>query len=383
MDFAGPGRRWAGLFRLAAVSRRGSRQPRRANAQKAARAAVRVTIAPVEKTDFPVYLTGLGTVQAFNTVVVRSRVDGQIDKIAFKEGQLVKQGDLLAEIDPRPYQAALDQAKAKKEQDEANLANINLDLQRYHQARRIRDAAAARYPALHRVAIDGTDRGRRSRHRQRADPARLYRHQGADLRRRRLAPGRYRQHRQCRDPDRHCHDRADRADRRDFHRAGRPIALYQGRAGRRAAQDHRDHDRRQEAAGGRNAGGGQQSGRYDQRHHPPQGRVRQQGPCAVAGPVGLDPAPGADDEGCHGGSGRRDPARHRGPLRFHRQSGQQGRAAQGQGQPVDRRTLGDRARPVTRTAGYYRRASSRFSPAPLSAPPWRVRIRRNPKVQPE
>ena len=101
------------------------------NAQKAGRSAVRVTIAPVEKTDFPVYLTSLGTVQAFNTVVVRSRVDGQIDKIAFTEGQLVSQGDLLAQIDPRPYQAVLDQAKAKKEQDEANLANINLDLQRY------------------------------------------------------------------------------------------------------------------------------------------------------------------------------------------------------------------------------------------------------------
>jgi multidrug efflux system membrane fusion protein len=102
-----------------------------ANAQKTARNPVRVTVAPVEKTDFPVYLTSLGTVQAFNTVVVRSRVDGQIDKIAFTEGQLVSQGDLLAEIDPRPYQAALDQAKAKKEQDEANLANTNLDLQRF------------------------------------------------------------------------------------------------------------------------------------------------------------------------------------------------------------------------------------------------------------
>jgi multidrug efflux system membrane fusion protein len=92
---------------------------------------VRVSVATAEKADFPVYLTGLGTVQAFNTVLVRSRVDGQIDKIAFTEGQLVKQGDLLAEIDPRPYQAVLDQAKAKKEQDEANLANTNLDLQRY------------------------------------------------------------------------------------------------------------------------------------------------------------------------------------------------------------------------------------------------------------
>jgi len=103
------------------------------NAQKSAarRPPVPVTIAPVEKADFPVFLTGLGTVQGFNTVQVRTRVDGQIDKIAFQEGQLVNQGDLLVEIDPRPYQATLDQAKAKKTQDEANLANANLDLQRF------------------------------------------------------------------------------------------------------------------------------------------------------------------------------------------------------------------------------------------------------------
>jgi multidrug efflux system membrane fusion protein len=102
-------------------------------AQKAAahHPAIPVSISEVEKANFPVYLMGLGTVQAFNTVTVRTRVDGQIDKIAFKEGQTVKQGDLLAEIDPRPYQATLDQAKAKKVQDEANLANANLDLQRY------------------------------------------------------------------------------------------------------------------------------------------------------------------------------------------------------------------------------------------------------------
>jgi len=101
------------------------------SAAAARNAAVPVTTAPVVKADFPVFLTGLGTVQGFNTVVVRTRVDGQIDKIAFKEGDLVKQGDLLAQIDPRPFQAVLDQAKAKKQQDEANLANANLDLQRY------------------------------------------------------------------------------------------------------------------------------------------------------------------------------------------------------------------------------------------------------------
>jgi membrane fusion protein, multidrug efflux system len=102
-----------------------------ANAQKSARNAVQVNTAPVEKADFPVYLTGLGTVQGFNTVLVRTRVDGQIDKIAFQEGQTVNQGDLLVEIDPRPYQATLDQAKAKKAQDEANVANANVDLQRF------------------------------------------------------------------------------------------------------------------------------------------------------------------------------------------------------------------------------------------------------------
>src|ERR1700749_772845 len=67
---------------------------------------VPVTIAPVEKADFPACLFGLGSVQGFNAVVVRPRVDGQIDRIAFQEGQLVKEGDVLAQIDPRPYQAA-------------------------------------------------------------------------------------------------------------------------------------------------------------------------------------------------------------------------------------------------------------------------------------
>lgn len=94
-------------------------------------APIPVKLATVEKTDFPVYLTGLGTVQGFNTVVVRTRVDGQVDHIDFKEGQVVKEGDLLAQIDPRPFQATLDQAKAKKAQDAASLANANLDLQRY------------------------------------------------------------------------------------------------------------------------------------------------------------------------------------------------------------------------------------------------------------
>ncbi len=92
---------------------------------------VPVRVATVKTTDFQVWLDGLGQVAPYQTVQVRSRVDGQIEKIFIKEGQNVKAGDPLVLIDPRPYQAALDQAKAKLAQDQANLANANLDLQRY------------------------------------------------------------------------------------------------------------------------------------------------------------------------------------------------------------------------------------------------------------
>jgi multidrug efflux system membrane fusion protein len=93
--------------------------------------AVPVTAGLAETKNIPVYLTGLGTVQAFNTVVVKVRVDGQLDKVAFTEGQDVNAGDLLAQIDPRPFQAALDQAKAVKTKDEAQLENAKRDLQRF------------------------------------------------------------------------------------------------------------------------------------------------------------------------------------------------------------------------------------------------------------
>jgi multidrug efflux system membrane fusion protein len=93
--------------------------------------AVPVTVAKVRKADFAVYLDGLGTVQSFNTVTVRSRVDGEVLSVAFRQGQTVRQGDTLVQIDPRPYQAALDQAIAKKAQDEATLKNARLDLERY------------------------------------------------------------------------------------------------------------------------------------------------------------------------------------------------------------------------------------------------------------
>eukprot|EP01037_Dinobryon_pediforme_P013278 gene13278-13388_t len=94
--------------------------------------AVPVTSTVVQQDDFPVFLSGLGTVQPFNTVTVRSRVDGQITKILFKQGDMVHEGDPLVEIDKRPFQAALDQAMSKKAQDEASLKDAKLNLERYN-----------------------------------------------------------------------------------------------------------------------------------------------------------------------------------------------------------------------------------------------------------
>ncbi|CAH2600005.1 multidrug efflux pump membrane fusion protein MdtA [Rhodovastum atsumiense] len=90
-----------------------------------------VLVAPAGRQDVPIYLEGLGTVQASATVTVRAMVDGPLLEVRFREGQDVRAGDVLARIDPRTYQAALDQAIAKKKQDEAQLANARLDAARY------------------------------------------------------------------------------------------------------------------------------------------------------------------------------------------------------------------------------------------------------------
>ena len=113
------------LWRLGPVA-----QPTGAQAQPAP-PAVPVTPGVVAASDVPAFLQGIGTVQAYNTVTIKSRIDGPIVKVAFTEGQEVKQGELLFQIDPRPYQAALEQAQAAKEKDIAQLQTAQADLVRY------------------------------------------------------------------------------------------------------------------------------------------------------------------------------------------------------------------------------------------------------------
>jgi multidrug efflux system membrane fusion protein len=90
-----------------------------------------ITAGRVAVRDVPLYVVGVGTVQAYNTVNIQARVDGQLDSVDFREGQDVKTGDRIAQIDPRPFQAALDGALATQAKDEATLANARQDLKRY------------------------------------------------------------------------------------------------------------------------------------------------------------------------------------------------------------------------------------------------------------
>jgi membrane fusion protein, multidrug efflux system len=100
-------------------------------AQAAAPHAVSVAVAKVEREDVPVYMVGLGSVTAFYTANIKSRVDGQIMRVNFQEGQVVREGDLLILIDPRPYQVQLEQMQAQLFKDQATLRDARLNLQRY------------------------------------------------------------------------------------------------------------------------------------------------------------------------------------------------------------------------------------------------------------
>ena len=127
---------WLGFLSIIVVvgyfllTRLGEVRSTSAQASVAARPGVPVSATEVKRGDLNRYLSAIGTVTAFNTVTVKTRVDGQIVKVAFKEGQTVHQGDLLVEIDPRPYQAILDQAEGQLAKDQATLLNAKITAER-------------------------------------------------------------------------------------------------------------------------------------------------------------------------------------------------------------------------------------------------------------
>ncbi|MEA2809424.1 MAG: rane fusion protein multidrug efflux system [Rhodospirillaceae bacterium] len=118
-------------------------------------AVIPVTTAAAEKKDVPLYVRGIGTVQAYNQAVIKTRVDGAIVKVSFQEGQDVKAGDPLFQVDPRPFQATLDQASANRARNQAQLIGAQLDLTRYiatsklgYEPIQLRDEQRARVDAL-------------------------------------------------------------------------------------------------------------------------------------------------------------------------------------------------------------------------------------------
>ncbi len=241
-----------------------------------------VSVAAAKRVDYPVYIDGLGQAQAYNTVTVRTRVDGQIDKIAFDEGQMVKAGDLLAQIDPRPFQAALDQAKAKQAQDQATLANAKLDLQRYSTLAKQSFATQQQLDTQNAlvnqlIAQEAADAAAIDAAQVQLDYTTIAAPIGGRVGFRLVDEG-------------NIVNAAQQtgivtiaqiaADRRHLHcAAGRPAAHRRGaRRGRAAGRSA--HLRRREAAGDRQADRHRQPGRRHDRHDPSQGRIRQQGPCA-------------------------------------------------------------------------------------------------------
>lgn len=120
-----------GVAAYALIKTEESRHRKAAQQRKAAPPAIPVVAVPAQKTDFNIYITGLGSVTPIKTVAVHTRVDGQLMEVLFREGQIVENGELLARLDPRPFEVQLTQAEGQMARDVAQLENAQLDLERY------------------------------------------------------------------------------------------------------------------------------------------------------------------------------------------------------------------------------------------------------------
>ena len=300
--------------------------------------------------DVPVYLDGVGTARALNTVTVRAQVDGKLLNISFTEGQDVQKGYVLAKIDPTIYQAQYDQAVAKKAQDEATLANARLDLERY--------TRLAATNAINKQQLD-TQKAlvNQLEATVRFDQAAidnvravlvLHRHRRADRRPHRHPADRRRQPGEGVGHHRHRRHHPAAADLGVLQPAAAGAAGAQPRArgGRAAGRGARR--RRQDRARPRQGGGDRQPGRSDHRHGEDQGRVSQRQPAALARAVRQRPA--ADRHAAAGGGGAdgRGAARSDRAVRVRGEGRQHGRHAAGDAHQAGRPRGGDRLRRARR-----------------------------------
>ena len=239
----------------------------KASATAAAEEGVPVIAAVAQKQDVPLVVRGIGTVQAYNMVVIKTRVDGAIVKVSFSEGQDVKAGDPLFQIDPRPFQAALDQAQAAKERNEAQLVERPARPQslRHAQQGGLSVAPELRRADGDRARAQGLDRRRRGGDRQCQAQSRLCRHPRALRRPHRHAPGRYRQSRPGGAGDQPGQHHPGEADLRQFHGAAERQRPGARAAGRRPARRHCPGRRCAGRAGARRGLGDRQP----DRHHRP------------------------------------------------------------------------------------------------------------------
>ena len=141
------------LLGLVALAGCAKSQPAATSAEAAAARPISVSVAPAVRRDVPIYLDGLGSVAAWKTVTVRAQVDGRLDKVRFREGQQVRRGEVLAEIDPRPFLAQLHQAEGALARDSAMLRNNRLNLERYTNLRK-QDLIAQQQADDQQAAVD-------------------------------------------------------------------------------------------------------------------------------------------------------------------------------------------------------------------------------------